>query len=51
MTYTEKNEIIQRINTIEARILRLELLDQLNNSDWSKVPLNPPSTQGCYIKE
>ena len=48
MTDSEKKEIIQRINDLEARIMRLEMMDDYRDSkDYSKVNLKPISTQAC----
>lgn len=48
MTDSERKEIIQRINDLEARIMRLEMMDDYK--DYSKVNLTPPSTQAYNIK-
>lgn len=45
MTDSERKEIIQRINDLEARIMRLEMMDDYK--DWSNAIQAPPSTQAC----
>ena len=48
MTDSERKEIIQRINDLEARIMRLEMMDDYRDSkDWSKAIQAPASTQAC----
>ena len=44
MTDSERKEIIQRINDLEARIMRLEMMDDYK--DYSNMP-KPVSTQAC----
>lgn len=48
MTDSERKEIIQRINDLEARIMRLEMMDDYRDSkDWSNAIQAPASTQAC----